>query len=145
MAKELKTKLNEQNPLEFLDSIEDPQKKEDSIKLLKLIEEWTKLKPEMWGKDIIGYGRLSFKYANGKENEWMKLGLSPRKQNITIYIMSGFGEFEGLLSKLGPHKLGKSCLYLKNLSDIDLKILKQIVNKSITELDKNGMFDNHKA
>jgi predicted GIY-YIG superfamily endonuclease len=143
MAYELKTKLNKQDPISFLSSVENQQRREDAIKIIELIKKWTKLKPEMWGKDIIGFGRLTYKYSNGKENEWMKIGLSPRKQNITLYIMSGFSGFDSLLAELGPHSTGKSCLYIKDLGKVNLEILEKIARKSLVSLEKEGMLSNY--
>lgn len=140
---ELKTKVGAKDPLEFLNSVEDYQRRQDSIKVFELLKKWTKLKPELWGKDIVGFGRLTYKYANGKENEWMRLGLSPRKANLTLYIMSGFSGSDDLLSKLGPHKLGKSCLYIKKLDDIDLEVLKKLVEGSLKSLEEDGMLANY--
>jgi hypothetical protein len=139
MSTELKTKLSSQSPESFINSLTDPQRKADSLKLLKLMAEITGQKPELWGQSIIGYGRLNYKYASGKEDEWMKVAFSPRKANLTIYIMSGFDGFEELLTKLGPYKMGKSCLYIKKLDDIDIKILTKMIKESLKGIEKNGI------
>lgn len=88
----------------------------------------------MWGPSIIGFGSYSYEYASGRTGDWPMIGLSPRKQNLTLYIMPGFDEYEPLLKKLGPHTTGKSCLYIKRLSDIDLPTLKKIMTASIAKM-----------
>jgi Domain of unknown function (DU1801) len=86
--------------------------------------------PRMWGTNIIGFGKYHYVYESGREGDWFIMGFSPRKQNLTLYIMSGFKEYDSLLSKLGKYKLGKSCLYIKKLSDIDIEVLKKILRHS---------------
>lgn len=140
---ELKTKPTSQKPIDYINSVQDPQKKADSLKLLNLITEWTNLQPEMWGASIVGYGSIHYKYESGREGDWMAVGFSPRKLNLTVYIMSGFEGFEDLLEKLGPHKLGKSCLYLKGLENIDLGILKKIIQKSVKSITEGGLMNDY--
>ena len=88
----------------------------------------------MWGASIIGYGEYHYKYDSGREGDFLMTGFSPRKQNISLYIMMGFSKFDALLSKLGKHKLGKSCLYINKLADIDEKILKEIIRLSFEQM-----------
>ncbi len=139
MSSDLKTKLSSQTPESFINSLSDTQRKADSNDLLKIITEASGYKPELWGPNIIGFGRLNYKYASGREGEWMKVAFSPRKANLTLYIMSGFDGLEDLLAKLGPHTLGKSCLYIKKLNDIDQKVLVKIIKKSLKSIEKNGI------
>lgn len=128
---ELKTKQNDGNIDAFLNGIIDISKKEDCIKILELMKKITNAEPKMWGDSIIGFGVYHYKYESGREGKWFLTGLSPRKQNITIYIMSGFNKLQDQLSNLGKHKTSKACLYIKTLSDVDIKILKQIITFSV--------------
>jgi hypothetical protein len=93
----------------------------------------------MWGASIVGFGTYNYKYASGREGEWMEVGFSPRKANLTLYIMSGFTEYDELLAKLGKYKTGKSCLYIKNLNDVDEKVLKQLIENSIENVRKGNI------
>ena len=131
---ELKTRPNASDVLGFLNSVSDEKKKQDSYQLLNLMENITREKPVMWGGSIIGFGRYHYKYASGREGDWFLTGFSPRKQNLTLYIMSGFKRFEELLAKLGKHSTGKGCLYIKRLEDIDLKVLGELVQQSVLHL-----------
>ena len=140
---ELKTKPTKNSPANYIDSVQDSQKRADSLKLLNLITEWTNLQPEMWGASIISSGKVHYKYASGREGDWMAVGFAPRKLNLTVYIMSGFEGFEDLLEKLGPHRLGKSCLYIKDLESIDLEILKKIVQKSVKSITEGGLMNDY--
>lgn len=133
MAKtaELKTKVNDANVTDFLNSIEDEQKRKDSLEIARIMEQITKEKPKMWGSSIVGYGSYHYKGASGREGDWMLIGFSPRKQNITLYIMPGFERYPGLMKKLGKHSTGKSCLYIKRLSDVDVEVLKELMTESL--------------
>lgn len=138
MSYELKTKLNDASVTKFLNTIEDTQKKEDSFKILDIFTEITWESAKMWWNSIIGFGTYHYKYASGQEGDWMRTGFSPRKTALTLYIMPGyqFDEMEDLLWKLGKYKTGKSCLYIKKLSDIDLKVLKQIIEWGWNDMKK---------
>ena len=133
---ELKTKTTLQNVEEFLNSIEDHPKRDDSFAVLEMMKSISKEPAVMWGESIVGFGTYHYKYASGREGDWMKIGFSPRKQAITLYIMSGFSEYESLLKKLGKYKTGKSCLYIKTLTDINQDILKELIKKSIDSISK---------
>lgn len=128
---ELKTKPNDQNVDEFLKKVENPNKRDDCYEILNLMEEVTQEEPIMWGDSIVGFGSYHYKYASGREGDWLLTGFSPRKQNLTLYIMSGFEKYETLLKKLGKFKTGKSCLYINKLKDIDIAILKDLVTESV--------------
>jgi Domain of unknown function (DU1801) len=128
---ELKTKPTGQSVVEFINQVEDPVKREDCFKLLELMEEVTGKKPRMWGSSIVGFDSYVYKYASGKTGEWPVIGFSPRKQNLSLYIMPGFSKYEELLSKLGKHKLGKSCLYVKRLADVDWPTLRELAVQSV--------------
>lgn len=133
---ELKTKRNTKSVNAFLNGIEPEQKRKDAKAILALLKKITTEKPEMWGSSIIGFGKYSYTGSNGKTNEWMAIGFSPRKQNVTVYVMPGyeFPEMKTLLKKLGKYKTGKSCLYINKLEDIDMKVLEQICRKGYTKI-----------
>jgi len=128
---ELKTKLNDASVLDFLNGVEDEQKRQDSFKILEIMQEVTGEEPKMWGSSIIGFGSYHYKYASGREGDWFQTGFSPRKQSLTLYIMSGFEQYEELLGKLGKHSTGKSCLYVKKNADVDLDVLRELIKLSV--------------
>jgi hypothetical protein len=130
----LKTQPSENDVHAFLSTVEDEKKRKDSLFLLDFIAQHTGEKPVMWGKSIIGYGSYHYKYASGREGDWMLTGFSPRKTSLTIYIMSGFDKYDELMGQLGKYKTGKSCLYVKKLEDIDLDILAELIKKSTSYL-----------
>lgn len=134
----LKTKKNNASVSAFLDAVGDPERKKDAKKVLALMKEVTKEKPMMWGASIVGFGSYHYKYASGQEGDWMITGFSPRKQFLTIYIMPGysFPPYQDILERLGPHKLGKSCLYIKRLSDIHLPSLKKLIALGYRDIQK---------
>lgn len=139
MAKEeLKTKLNEASVEGFLNSVEDEQNRADSFRVLELMKKVTGEEPKMWGPSIIGFGSTHLKYESGRELDWMLTGFSPRKANITLYIMSGFARYDELMARFGKHKTGKSCLYIKKLSDVDTNVLEELVASSITHIKSGG-------
>ncbi len=127
---ELKTKENNASVKDFLNSI--PEKREDSLKLLKIFEDATKEKPKMWGTSIVGFGKYHYKSEKSKqEGDWPLTGFSPRKQALTLYIMSGFKDYKKFLEKLGKYKLSSgSCIYIKSLEDVDLELLRILIKES---------------
>jgi hypothetical protein len=127
---ELKTQPIDKSVIDFLNGVENEKKRQDSFKILALMQEVTGEKPQMWGESIVGFGSYHYRYASGREGEWFLTGFSPRKQALTLYIMSGFSEYDDLLSKLGKFKTGKACLYIKKIEDVDIDILKELVRKS---------------
>lgn len=133
---ELKTKENDASVEAFIDSVDDETKREDSRWLLRMMSDVTGEEPKMWGTSIIGFGSYHYKYASGREGDWPKTGFSPRKQSLTLYIMDGFGKYDELMEQLGKHKTGKSCLYIKRLSDVDTGVLKKLVKASVKHFDK---------
>ena len=134
---ELKTKPTDQNVEEYINKVENPTKREDSLKILEIMKEISNEEPVMWGDSIIGFGSYHYKYKTGREGDWFIIGFAPRKQNLSIYIMSGFDRYDELLDKLGKYKTGKSCLYINKLKDVDVSILKEIMGQSI-EFVKKG-------
>ena len=135
MAK-LKTQKNEASVDEFLNSVTDKKKRKDSFSILELMQEVTGKEPVMWRSSIVGFGSYHYKYASGREGDWFLTGFSPRKQNLTLYIMPGFNQYESLLATLGKFKTGKSCLYINKLEDIDKSTLKELIQQSVTYLRK---------
>jgi len=136
---ELKTKQNDQSVEKFLKSIADKSTREDCLAILQLMKQATKAEPKMWGASIIGFGTYHYKYESGREGDWFLTGFSPRKQNLTLYIMPGFARYEELMQKLGKYKIGKSCLYIKRLGDIDMAVLKQLVRQSVAHMSRVNM------
>jgi hypothetical protein len=128
---ELKTKKNRASVKAFIDSIADEQQRRDSREIMKMMKDATGSRPAMWGSNMVGYGSYHYTYASGREGDWFLTGFSPRKQNLTLYIMPGFKEYGDLLKKLGKHKTGKSCLYIKRLEDVHVPTLKQLIRKSV--------------
>jgi len=131
---ELKTRPNDTSVEEFLNGVADEQKREDCFTLVELMKQATDAEPKMWGDSIVGFGTYHYKYASGREGDWMLVGFSPRKQNLTLYIMSGFSRYEELMKSLGKHSTGKSCLYIKRLDDIDMPTLRTLVQESVDHL-----------
>lgn len=127
---EPKTRANKASVVEFIESVEHKKRQQDAKFLLKLMCEVTGEEPAMWGSSIIGFGSYHYKYASGKEGEWMRIGFSPRKQSMNLYIMNGFEEYRTLLNDLGKHKIGKSCLYINKVEDIDIEVLKRMIHHS---------------
>lgn len=127
---ELKTKVNETSVIDYLNTIEDDQKRADAFRLSRIMEECTGHAPKKWGDSIVGFGMYHYVYATGSEGDWPAVGFSPRKQNLTVYIMAGFDRYDELMAKLGKHKTGKSCLYLKRLSDVDTDVLRELITLS---------------
>jgi hypothetical protein len=128
---ELKTKLNDASVIDFLNKIEDKEKRADSFEVLILLQQVTKQEPKMWGTSIIGFGNTHLKYESGRELDWFVMGFSPRKQNLTLYGLGGFNPHTDLLKKLGKHKTGGGCLYINKLKDVDVKILKELIKESV--------------
>lgn len=137
MAKyEVKTKKNNKSVASFLNSVEDPKKRKQAKELNKIFKEITTEKPKMWGTSIVGYGEYHYKYASGREGDWMITGFSPRKSNLTVYIMPGYDLMQDDLKKLSKVKNGKSCLYIKDLDEIHLPTLKKMIRKGYKDMKK---------
>jgi len=135
---ELKTKPNDQSVEAFLNAIPDEKKRQDCFTLLEIMRQVTQAEPVMWGDSIIGFGSYHYCYESGRQGDWFLTGFSPRVQNLTLYIMSGFDQYDALLAKLGKHTTGKACLYVKRLEDIDLPTLKELVRQSVKFLSNGG-------
>ena len=127
---ENKTQITNQSVEAFLNGVENEKRRKDSFKVLELMQQITGHEPKMWGPSIIGFGTYHYKYASGREGDFLAMGFSPRKTALTLYIMSGFSNYNELMCKLGKFKTGKSCLYVKNLEDLNLEILKELIKTS---------------
>jgi hypothetical protein len=120
--------------VDYLNSVENEVKRSDSFSILKLMQEVTGEEALMWGDSIVGFGTYRYKYASGRQAEWFLTGFAPRKQNLTLYIMSGFENYEQLLEQLGKYKTGKSCLYINKLEDVNLDVLRNLVKESVEHM-----------
>lgn len=128
---EAKTKPTKQSLKDFISSLPDRQVRADCAAIANLMEAATGSQPVIWGANIVGFGTKKIKYAGGKEAEWPLIAFSPRKQNLTLYVLSGEDSHADLLAKLGKHSVGKGCLYIKRLSDVDLPTLKKLIGASV--------------
>lgn len=135
MAK-LKTQPGKASVSQFINAVDDEQKRHDCKQVMTIMKQVTGKKPVMWGESIVGYGQYHYKYASGREGDWMVTGFSPRKQNLTIYIMPGFSEYQDIMDKLGKYKLGRSCLYVKKLEDIDQNLLRELIARSVQDMER---------
>ena len=135
---QLKTQPNDRSVEQFLNAVEDPKKRQDSFTVLDLMQQVTGKEPIMWGDSIVGFGSYHYRYQSGREGDWFLTGFSPRKHSLTLYIMAGFEQYEALLKKLGKYTTGKSCLYIKKLEDIDPKVLKELVQKSVEHVARTN-------
>lgn len=129
-----KTTENENDVVSFLNTVEDEQKRKDSFELIKIFEEASSFKAKMWGTAIIGFGSYHYKYASGREGDAPLAGFSPRKDSISLYLTAELNEKEKLLAEFGKHKTAKACIYIKKLSDIDVKILQKLIVNSIAHI-----------
>lgn len=127
------------DPYDYVAAIEDETKRQDSEWLIETMKSLTGEPPVMWGPSIIGFGNYHYVYESGREGDMMELGFSPRKANISVYLMSGVAREEEYLAKLGKHKLGKSCLYIKRLSDVDKDVLKDMLASSLKKIKNNDI------
>ena len=136
MAKyEAKTTETPQDPAAFVAAIEDPQRRADCEVLLDLMTRVSGEPPRMWGPAMVGFSRYDYKYESGHEGSSFRVGFSPRKANLTLYIMPGYGDFGPILDRLGKHTLGKACLYLKRLSDVDMKVLEELLRAGLARME----------
>jgi hypothetical protein len=132
---EIKTKLTDASADNFINVVPDEVKKQDSFKLLELFTKLTGESPKMWGTSIIGFGQYHYKSErSSQEGDWPLVGFSPRKQNLTLYIMPGFDAYQDLLAKLGKHKTSKGCLYINKLADVDQEILAKLIKQSYEDM-----------
>lgn len=127
---ELKTKKNNESVDDFINAVESEQKRNDAFEILEMMKQITKEKPKMWGSSIIGFGDVRYKYASGREGDWFKVGFSPRKANVSLYLMGcDISKADSILGRLGKYKTGKGCLYINKLADIDKEVLKELIKE----------------
>lgn len=131
---EPKTKPTADSVSAFIDKIADETRRADCRTVIDIMKGVTKEEPVMWGASIVGFGRYRYESRGGREAEWPLTGFSPRKGDLTLYIMGGFESSSDLMQRLGKHKTAKSCLYIKKLADVDLKVLKELVKKSVKQM-----------
>lgn len=137
MASGNKTQPNDGDVLQFLNTVEPAKNRDDALQVLAMMTEITGEKPVMWGDSMIGFGQYRYKYKSGREGDWFYTGFSPRKQNLTLYIMDGFKKRPELLKKLGKCKTSVSCLYINKLEDVDEKVLRQVIKESADYVKTN--------
>lgn len=133
---ELKTKVTDASVVEFLNAIKEDRRRQDCFTILELMRKATGSEPKMWGSSIIGFGNYHYVYDSGREGDWFLTGFSPRKQNLTLYVMGGFAQYDTLLKKLGKYKTGKSCLYINKLQDVHLPALRKLIDQSVQHARK---------
>ena len=131
---ELKTKATSASVADFLNAIEDDERRKDCKTVAKIMQKATGAKPKLWGPSIVGFGDHHYKYASGRELDWFLTGFSPRKKDLTLYIMPGFERYDALMASLGKHSKGKSCLYIKRLADVDTSVLEKLVTASVEHM-----------
>ncbi|MDX1569723.1 MAG: DUF1801 domain-containing protein [Xanthomonadales bacterium] len=128
---EAKTRPTDSDVQAFLESVADEHRRNDAKQVCELMGEVSGEAPRMWGSSIVGFGRYHYRYESGREGDWFLTGFSPRKQALTLYVMGGFPRHEELMKQLGKYKTGKSCLYVKRLSDVDMAVLRQLIRDSV--------------
>lgn len=129
-----KTKITAVDPTDFINAVDHPTRRADAMALDRLFRRVTGFQPRMWGPTIIGYGQYHYRYATGREGDFLATGFSPRKANLSIYILPGYADFGDLLARLGKHKIGKSCLYVNKLADINLEVLEELIRAGLADL-----------
>ncbi len=122
----------------FLKGIADESRRADCYQVLEIMKKATKAEPKMWGTSIVGFGKYHYEYDSRRDGDWFLAGFSPRKQNLTLYSMGGFKQFEDLMDQLGKHTTGKGCLYINRLEDVDVKVLKRLITQSVKAATKKN-------
>jgi hypothetical protein len=131
---DLKTQPSDASVDQFIQAVPDEQRRQDAVALLALMQRITQQEPQLWGGTMVGFGRYHYTYASGRSGTWFVTGFAPRKRETTVYIMPGFEPYAALLEQLGKHRLGKSCLYIKRLSDVDRQVLETLIAQSVTDM-----------
>jgi hypothetical protein len=131
---DLKTQPSDASVDQFIQAVPDEQRRQDAMALLALMQRITQQEPQLWGGTMVGFGRYHYTYASGRSGTWFVTGFAPRKRETTVYIMPGFEPYAALLEQLGKHRLGKSCLYIKRLSDVDMQVLETLIAQSVTDM-----------
>lgn len=128
------TQPTDVDPIEFVAAVEHPTRRADAEALLDLMERVTGWQPRMWGPTIVGYGRYHYRYESGREGDLMVTGFSPRKANLVLYVLPGYDELGDVLAELGKHRIGKSCLYVNKLADVDVSVLEHIIRRGVESM-----------
>ena len=131
---DLKTKKTKASVSKFIDDIPDEKRRADCRRVLDIMKKATGDEPKMWGSSVVGFGDYHYKYESGRENDWFVTGFSPRKDSLTLYFMTGIERYKAILARLGKHKTGKGCLYIKNLDEVDTGVLAELVKTSAKDL-----------
>jgi len=131
---ELKTQRTDDDVEAFLAEIADERRRADARAVCALMSELAGEPPALWGTSMVGFGSYSYTYASGRSGEWFAVGFAPRKQALTLYLIDGFGDYEELLTRLGPHKTGKSCLHIKRLDEVDEDVLRELIARSLAHV-----------
>ena len=134
---ENKTQVTEVDPATFIASVEHPTRRADAEYLLAMMRRITGCEPQMWGPSIVGFGRYHYRYESGREGDFMITGFSPRKANLVVYVLPGYDDISDDLAELGKHKIGKSCLYINKLGDVDLAVLERIVGDGVARMRRD--------
>ena len=135
---ELKTKETDASVEAFLNEIKNEETRQDCFEIARLMQQATRSEPKMWGESIVGFGNIHLKYASGRELDWMVIGFSPRKANITLYLTNGLERYATLLQKLGKHTIGKGCLYIKKLKDVNTQVLEDLMRESVQAVNESN-------
>ena len=128
---EIKTKQNSASVKDFLNGVKEERQRKDSFAILEMMKKASGEEPKMWGTSIVGFGKMRYKSSSGREVDWMLIGFAPRKANISLYLTVNIKEYAAYLEKLGKHKTGAGCLYIKKLEDINTKILENMIRDSL--------------
>lgn len=131
---ELKTRPTGESVSAFLEGVEDEGKRKDSLTVLEIMRDVTGAEPTMWGGSIVGFGSHHYRYESGREGDWFQIGFSPRKRYLTLYLMGNLDAYGDVLARLGKHRRGKGCLYITKLQDVDLGVLRELVERSVADL-----------
>jgi len=135
---ELKTKASDLSVMDFLKTVQEDERRQDCLTILELMKKATRSEPTMWGSSIVGFGHYHYVYDSGREGDWFVTGFSPRKQNLTLYVMGGFAQHTVLLKQLGKCKTGKGCLYINKLQDVHLPTLRKLIVQSVKQARRVG-------
>ena len=136
---ELKTKKTEQSVQEFLVGVADEKQRKDCYTILEMMQKQTKAAPKMWGSNVVGFGDYRYQYKSGREGDWFLTGFSPRKQNLTLYLMGGLSRHAESLAQLGKHKIGKGCLYINSLEEVNLEVLESLIQQSVEAMQSGNV------
>jgi hypothetical protein len=137
MTAENTTRVTDVQPADFIDSVEHPTRRADAMTLLAMMERVTGCRPRMWGPSIVGFGRYRYRYESGREGDFMLTGFSPRARNLVVYVLPGYDHLGDDLAELGKHRIGKSCLYINKLADVDLDVLERIVADGVARMRRD--------